>query len=634
MCGIAGYVTAERNETTLERMLDLLKHRGPDDRGMRVERVADRYVHLGHTRLSILDLSSRGHQPFASPCGDYLLSYNGEIYNFAEIRAELEKRGHRFRSRSDTEVLLAAWMEWGEGALERFVGMFAFALLDRRHQRLTLVRDRAGVKPLYYRHDGRSFLFASELKALHPHPAFTREIDHRVLSHYFRHGYIPAPHSIYEKCRKLSPGEILVLDIPSGRVSTRRYWSIDACYRKPLWEKSREEILDELEGLLTDAVDKRMVSDVPVGVFLSGGIDSSLVTALLKRHRNRPLLTFTIGFREEGYDETVHARRVARFLGTEHYERTFDPSELPERIEAFAYHYDEPFGDSSALPTMLLSELARSHVKVALSADGGDELFGGYSKYLALRRIAPLLERPRGVALLRSILSRIDAQKAERFNRLMPRRLRQSNLREKFEKLRRSLAADSPEELFRLASSYADPTLVERLLAKQGEPKSFDGFSMEEGIGFGRSMMRIDYRTFLADDLLTKVDRATMSVSLEGREPLLDHRIAEYMARIPEETLYGKGGGKPLAKSLLARHLPSSVFLRPKAGFQAPLERWMRTEFRELIERTLAPGRIDGELLDPSTVHAVKASVLAGDPTHTHLLWFLLAFHLWRERWG
>ena len=623
MCGLAGFVATRREEESLEAMLDIQAHRGPDDRGRVIVPSGGTLVHLGHNRLAVIDPRPRSRQPFVSPCGNYHLIFNGEIYNYRELRLELEKLGHRFETEGDTEVLLHAWMEWGSDTPKRLIGMFAFALLDRDNRKIWLVRDRVGVKPLHYYLREGVFLFASEIKAFHRHPSFWKILEEGVLPDYFRFGYIPAPRTIYRDTYRLEPGTMLAYELSGGKITTRRYWSISQ-QRERLSERQQNEAqtLDALEELLYDAAEKRMIADVPAGVFLSGGIDSSLVTALLARRGGYRLRTFTVGFREAGYNEAREAATVARHLGTEHHELILNPADLIERIEELPFVYDEPFGDSSALATMALAEFARKEVTVALSADGGDEIFGGYSKYHFLERLQRLPIRS-----LRILLRLLDESSVTWLNDRLPSRMHQSNIRDKFHKYRRALEEKGPTGYFYRASSYAEPEKAGLFLRPLGTAEEGKRFTMDEKLPYLEEMMRVDFETFLPDDVLTKVDRSTMYMGLEAREPLLDHRLAEFMASVP---LRWKRR-KYLAKKLLYRHLPRKVVERPKRGFQVPLEHWLRGELKPLVEHYLQPK--DDPILDPRAVDRIKASVYSGRDEHLSLLWFLLIYRIWQERW-
>ena len=633
MCGIVGFTRKERQDDIVENMLEVQAYRGPDDRGVWVEQIGDRHIHLGHNRLSIQDLSSHGHQPFVSDCGSYIIVFNGEVYNFKEIRTELEELGYRFVSESDTEVILYAYKVWGMACLEKFIGMFAFSILDKTQQKLILVRDRAGVKPLYYYEDGGDLLFSSELKSFHGHPAFKKELNKEVLPYYFQFGYIPAPYTIFQNTYKLEPGHYLVYDLQTSTYETVQYWSVDACYEEEKFDKSETEILDDLEVLLTDAVELRMVSDVPVGVFLSGGYDSSLLTALLAKNQKRKLHTFTIGFQDKKYNEAEHAKAVAKYFNTEHTEYYVSKKDMLERVEALPFYYDEPFGDSSAIPTMIVSELARKEVTVALSADGGDESFCGYSKYFFLQKFSPIFASAFKKSMLKAAMNAFNENSIENINRLLPKNLKQTNIRDKYSKFKRAIYSDSIEDMFVNASSYVDSREVSRFLKVMKDQKLYRNFSMNEQRVFMDEMMRVDYKSFMVDDVLTKVDRATMSVSLEGREPLLDHRIIEYMARVPVALKYKNNQGKYLARQILYKHIPQSMIDKPKTGFQIPLQEWLQSDLRYLVEKYLDSSKIDDEIFDPGEIVKIKEELLSGKHTNVSKVWFIIMYEMWRERW-
>jgi asparagine synthase (glutamine-hydrolysing) len=639
MCGIVGFVSHQRDNTTVDKMLAVQAYRGPDNRGVFVEKIREQYIHLGHNRLSIQDLSSHGHQPFVSECGEYVIVFNGEVYNFKTIRIELEKLGYKFISNSDTEVILYAYKAWGMECLEKFIGMFAFAILDKKLGKMFLVRDRAGVKPLYYYAKEDIFMFSSELKSFHEHPDFQKELNKEVLPYYFQFGYIPAPHTIFKNTHKLEPGHYLVLNIAQApstinhQLSTKQYWSVDDCYAKEKFDKSESEILDDLETLLTDAVEQRMVSDVPVGVFLSGGYDSSLVTALLSKNKQRKLHTYTIGFEDKKYNEAEHAKTIAKHFGTEHTEYYVSEADLLSKIETLPFYYDEPFGDSSAIPTMLVSGLAKKDVTVALSADGGDEAFCGYSKYFFLNKFSNIFSSNFKKSMLKTTINILNEKSIEKLNAVLPQSIQQTNIKDKYNKFKRAVNANSMEEMFMQASSYVNPVEIEKMLKVEGKPEVYSKFSMQGGGHFIDEMMRVDYKTFMVDDVLTKVDRATMSVSLEGREPLLDHRIVEYMARVPVELKYKNGTGKYLARKILYKHIAPEMIDKPKAGFQIPLAEWLRKELRPLVEKYVTKGRLDEEIFDVAMVARAKESVFGGESAHVNTLWFILMYEMWKEKW-
>jgi asparagine synthase (glutamine-hydrolysing) len=642
MCGITGYYARNCEPEAWLRDLPAavrsLRQRGPDDRGTWVR--SGRGVAFGHTRLSILDLSDLGRQPMVSDDGDFVMVFNGEIYNFAEIRAELEKCGHLFRSSGDSEVVLAALRHWGMAAVERFVGMFAIALWRESERRLWLIRDRLGVKPLYYAWDGRVLWFGSELKALRAFRAWRAEIDRAALGEYFQFGYVSAPRSIYRQVCKLLPGHWLELG-DSGEPVTRCYWSM--LVPREALTASESELEEQLEAMLIDAFRYRMVADVPVGVFLSGGLDSSLVTAVLQRHSGQAVRTFTVGFTEPGFDESRWAWQVASHLGTRHTEHVLSASEMAKILTRWADLFDEPFGDPSGVPTFLVSRLARESVKVALSADGGDELFSGYQHYgvmLARERMLARMPRPARNALsqamqflpTRSLQGLVDRLPA-------PAPLRHSARRalvDRVEKLRAVFPAADPATIYDVGMSFWMPAENAQLLGApvpsrpvlNGHPRSF-----------ADHMSCCDLRHYLPDDILTKVDRTTMAVGLEGREPLLDHRLVEFALRLPLGLRRGPLGTKHLLRRILYRYVPRAILERPKQGFGVPMSRWLRGELAPLLDAYLAPGRVrDAGILNPCVVDRALGNFRNGGPRRDRLdvqkVWLLLAFEMWREKWA
>ena len=640
MCGIVGFLAPERKEKLVKKMLEVQSYRGPDDSGVFVEAVGKSYVHLGHNRLSIQDLSSYGHQPFVSDCGDYVIIFNGEIYNFKEIRKELERLGYRFVSESDTEVILYAYKAWGIACLEKFIGMFAFCILDKKQQKIFLVRDRAGVKPLYYYEHNGIFLFASELKSLHEHNSFKKERNKEILPYYFQFGYIPAPHTIFKHTYKLEPGHYLEFNLNDSSSNDKQksytivqYWSVNECYEKEKFDKSEQEILGDLEEVLTDAVELRMISDVPVGVFLSGGYDSSLVTALLSKNSNRKLHTFTIGFEDKQYNEAEHAKAIAKHFGTEHTEYYVSNKDMLERVESLPFYYDEPLGANSAIATMIVSEMAREEVTVALSADGGDEVFCGYSKYFFLQKNSSIFNHTFQKKILEMGVNLLNENRVEQLNILLPFSLRQTNIKEKYHKFKRAISSKNRSEMFSNASSLVSKKELQKLLESQLDPKFYKSFSIDNEKALLDEMMRIDYATFMSDEVLTKVDRATMSVSLEGREPLLDHRIIEYMARVPIDLKYKNKQGKYLARQILYKYIPKSLIDKPKAGFQIPLLEWLQNDLKHLVEKYLDKKHIDGEIFNVNEVEVLKQELFLGNFTNVNKIWFIITYEMWRERW-
>ncbi|MSR62328.1 MAG: asparagine synthase (glutamine-hydrolyzing) [Planctomycetes bacterium] len=629
MCGFTGFwgaptQPAEALCALVGRMADTLAHRGPDDRGVWAD--ARSGVALGFRRLSIVDLSIEGHQPMSSADGRHTLVFNGEIYNFVELREELEREGVAFRGHSDSEVLLGALNRWGTArTLERVVGMFAFACWDQRERRLVLARDRLGKKPLYYGSFGTTLLFGSELKALVAHPQFAGELDREALALFFRHNYVPAPFSIWRGVKKLRPGTWLEFSAAESGCE-HVYWdALELATRVqplPMDALEAEEAL--LEHLRT-AVRQRLFADVPLGAFLSGGIDSSLIVALMREASPDPVRTFTIGFREQGFDEAQYARKVATHLGTEHTELYLSAQEALEVVPHLSEVWDEPFADSSQIPTLLVSRLARTQVRVALSGDGGDELFGGYARYhLAQRWRRVFAVVPGGVARgLAQALERAGARVPLRLSRLPRRTLRLAQL----------FGARSRTSFYRALISHWDQP--ERLVLGAHEPTTLLEHNTLAGrTEFIEEMMLLDLVTYLPGDILCKVDRASMSQSLEARAPLLDQRLVEFSWRLPLALRVGPAPGKQLLRRLLARYVPLALFERPKQGFSIPISQWLRGPLRGWAEELLDERRLAREgVLDPTLVRAHWREHRDGRADWGYLLWDVLQFQAWKERW-
>lgn len=604
-------------------MTDTLKHRGPNSSGVWVDENAG--IALGHRRLAILELSPSGHQPMHSACGRYVISFNGEIFNHLELRRELAPAGHNFRGGSDTETILAAVCQWGLiPAVSRFVGMFAFALWDRQEQTLSLVRDRLGIKPLYLGRASGGIVFGSELKALREHPGFIPDIDRDALALYFRHNYIPAPHTIYTRTEKILPGQVFSIG-PQGESRTR-YWNVAEVWRNGAanpFTGSEREATDELERLLSDAVRLRMLSDVPLGAFLSGGIDSSTVVALMQKHSSRPVKTFSIGFAEAAFNESHHARAVAKHLGCEHTELTVTSSDLLAVVPDIPRYWDEPFADSSQIPTYILSHLTRQHVTVSLSGDGGDELFSGYERYPWTMRVH------QAMAGIPAPLRRAFVQLARRvpqaaYGLLGPRG---HKLRWRVD----ALGLESFEALYRnFTSHFKDPTGFVRGSREPG----YEAASLPP-IGDHRAWMSlVDILAYLPDDILTKVDRASMAVGLEARVPLLDHRVVEFAGRVPTAMKVQGGQGKWLLRQVLYRHVPRELVERPKMGFGVPIANWLRKELKEWAGDLLSPATIRRQgFLDADMVERMWGDYLAGEDNWNYYLWDVLMFQAWLGQW-
>jgi asparagine synthase (glutamine-hydrolysing) len=624
-------------------MTAALEHRGPDDSG--VHSVVGGPV-LGHRRLSILDLSPLGHQPMQSACGRYWITYNGEIYNFREIRRDLEQRQHRFNSDSDTEVILAAYAEWGLEAVARFRGMFAFALWDEAAQRLHLCRDRFGVKPLYYTRSHQALAFASEPKALHRVGLTGTEVDPAALCEYLQFGYVSAPRSLYAAVRTVSPGTVVSFDRAlEPRECT--FWSATELYsaarvrpeRESLRALPEDELLNRLESALSEAFRYRLVSDVPVGVFLSGGIDSSLVASLLARVPGTTLRTFTIGYEGSEFDESSYARVVANHLGAQHTEFTVAETEALALFHRLNDIADEPVGDSSLIPTLMVSELARRYVKVALSADGADELFGGYARYGACARYVAHNSAP--VRSLRwlsgEVLSRLPPAWIAAAYRLT--RSKQQRFAGIEDKLRKFInLAQAPDTFSAYRATVAEWTPLQSLRlgvqSPEFEAEVAHAFAVDCADDASR-FMHFDLTRYLPGDLLTKVDRASMAVSLEAREPFLDHKLAPLAIALPFELKMKDGQNKYVLRKILDRHFPAGLFDRPKHGFSAPVGKWLRGPLRGLLEHELAPRRVrEAGLLDAHAVQRAVAQFLAGATTTSAAgMWHLLQLQRWACRW-
>lgn len=626
-------------ECVLFRMGAAIKHRGPDDNGVWVN--SEKTVGLVHQRLSILDLSDAGHQPMVSHCGRYILAYNGEIYNHTELRKELEIDGYgkKWRGHSDTETLLAGIIHWGvEKTLQYLNGMFAFALWDNVEQLLFLARDRLGEKPLYYGKVGDTIVYGSELKALVAHPKWQGRIDREALTLFMRYSYVPAPLSIYRDIAKLKPAHYVVIPLSADS------WGSPTCY----WDSmqvaqevtampgdSPEELVDELEQLLSDAVKSRMMADVPLGAFLSGGYDSSAVVALMQAQSDRPVKTFTIGFHEQDFDEANHARAVAHHLGTDHTEWYVSPEEAMSVIPDLPRVYDEPFSDSSQIPTLLISQLARKYVTVSLSGDGGDELFCGYNRYvLGYRLWSKLRFLPPAIRDgLASILNHAPGHALDRLQKYLPQRFRLPELADRLPKLAQVVHHRDGELFYRdLVSLWKDPVQVVREghESKKYLP-SFDRPGRLSGIR--EKMMYLDMISYLPDDILTKVDRASMAASLEARVPILDHRVVEFAWRVPTRFKYRNGQGKWLLRQVLYRYVPRTIMDRPKMGFGIPLEHWLRGALRQWAEDLLNKDRLRQEgYFDPETICTMWQEHLAGKRRWHHQLWNVLMFQAWIDQ--
>ncbi len=621
MCGIAGFIDIGKNlnadalSSTVSGMNDVLSHRGPDGAGIWVDQEAG--IALAHRRLAIIDLSELGYQPMESHSGRYVITFNGEIYNFLSLKPKLEGKGHRFRGTSDTEVLLAAIEEWGlKHALTEINGMFAFALWDRQERVLHLARDRMGKKPIYYGWSGQTFLFGSELKALRKHPDFVPEIDRNVLSVYTRHNYVPTPWSIYKGIYKLPAASFISLSEGSSRdVQPELYWDLKAIAEEGVsssYNPPFDDALNELDSILNTSVAERMISDVPLGSFLSGGIDSSLVTAIMQKNAQNPVKTFCIGFEESGYNEAPFAKDIAQHLGTDHVEYFVTAEEARNVIPDIPFMFDEPFADPSQIPMYHVSRLARQDVTVALSGDGGDEGFAGYDRYHRANKAV-------------SILSKVPSI----MHPILMKMLHFSPLSSKAEKIEILLKGDE-EQFYRSMMSYW--SAPEELVVSGEEPVVSAFHDVPDVGAFMNKMMYMDMTSYLTDDILVKVDRASMAASLETRAPLLDHKVIEYAWRVPISMKVDHNGGKLLLKSLLERYVPRSFYDRPKQGFGIPHGEWIKGPLKDWAEALLDEERLKQEgFFHPAAIRQKWEEHLSGGKDWSYALWGILMFQAWYE---
>ena len=611
MCGLLGIVDYKKsiNASLFNEMLNSLKHRGPDDEGVEVFSLDSCSIFLGHRRLSIIDISSNGHQPMLYE--HLAIIYNGEVYNFKDIRQDLISEGYSFDSNSDTEVILKSYHFWGIDCVERFRGMFAFAIYDYEHQEIIIFRDRAGVKPLYYSQTDNALIFSSELKPLMKYPDFNKEIDFEAVSSYLQFGYIHAPKTVFKSVQKLLPGHYLKYDIGSKVLVKERYWNINDFYENQV---ARENIAEELEATIIEAFNLRMIADVPVGVFLSGGIDSSLVAAIVQKYSKIPINTFTIGFEDKKYDESNYAKEIAEHLGTNHTELICNKEDALAIITKLPKIFDEPFADSSAIPTVLVSELAKKQVSVVLSGDGGDELFCGYPSYVLMEKRFKLLSKVPFRKTLRKIsnIFPVPIFIQNKFN---------GKLYNKVIKFKNMLDHDDIVNTFKVANSVFSKDEIKGLIR--------EGYFFSKDIPATTSnlekMMISDFKGYLPDDLMVKIDRSTMSASLEGREPLLDHKIIEFAASLPVS--YKKN--KDILKSILGYYIPEELFLRKKQGFGIPINDWLREDLKYLVDQYLGEELIKNyNVFDYGYISKLLEAFYA-KKNDDNKVWVLLMFQMW-----
>jgi len=627
MCGITGFIDFNSSPAiySLKKMVAAMKHRGPNDNGDEIYTEKNCVVGFGQARLSIIDLSILGHQPMTYR--QFSIVFNGEIYNYKEISFELRKLGHTFISGSDTEVILHAYEQWGEDCVHQFIGMFAFAIYDKQKGRILIFRDRSGVKPLFYYWKDGLFMFSSELKAFHEHPAFHKEVSAESVSLYFQYGFVPSPFSIFKYCHKLEPGSILTFDVEKKSTNIQKYWDILDYYKMPQYKISYKEAIDKVEELLISACNYRMVSDVPVGVFLSGGYDSTAVSAILQKERTDKIRTFTIGF-EEGNNEAPFAKAISKYIGTDHTEYYCTTKEAKEIIPELSFYFDEPFSDSSAIPTILVSKAARKDVTVALSADAGDEIFGGYRSYLSLQKNINLLNKIPGQfnKLLSTTISSISKFPIGNYPLLKHELATLSEVLKIKKDLRISYLFDKMKSY---SNSGMNKLLNEKYEYSYRNILSRDLFHDDISVA-----MAMDYKNYLQDDILTKVDRATMSVSLEGREPLLDHRLVEFAARLPIEYKYDGKTPKKILKDIVYKYIPKEMMDRPKSGFSLPINSWLKGDLKPFVEEMLSESMIRHTgFMNIQEVDRIKNQFSSGANCDQSVIWRILQFQMWYKRW-
>jgi asparagine synthase (glutamine-hydrolysing) len=632
MCGLAGFIDFKKqsNVAILKKQTDTLYHRGPDGEGQEIYETEKAQIGLGHRRLSIIDLTEGGSQPMHF--NNYKIIFNGEIYNFNEIKEELIKFGHSFSSHSDTEMILHAFQQWGVKCVEKFIGMFAFVIYDETKQEVFCIRDRAGVKPFfYYWHEG-VFLFASELKGIVAHPSFKKEIDLNAAASFMQYGYVPTPHCIWQHTQKLKAGHYLHFSIVKSNFTITQYWNVYDAYNKPKLTINFEDAKVETEKLLKSACDYRMVADVPVGVFLSGGYDSTTVAALLQKDRTDKIKTFTIGVPDAGLNEAPYAKDIAKHLGTDHTEFYCTEKEALEMIADLPFNFDEPFADSSAIPTTLVSRIARKDVTVALSADAGDEVFAGYNRYdYILKHGKKLNASP--VIIRKALAGVMNVVPADK----IPVLKNKYNFHSRYEKTKNLLLDPSMQNIMLSLSQHYNNEQTQSLFlhkvsplttafeSKELLPKYYDDLSF---------MLAIDYQNYMLDDILQKVDRAAMTVSLEGREPFLDHRIIEWAAQLPNDFKYNNGNKKYILKEINKKYIPESLMDRPKMGFGIPIAKWLAEDLKDMVQDFCGATKIQNQkIFNPAEIEKLLKDFYSGKKELANKVWYLLMFQMWMDKW-
>jgi asparagine synthase (glutamine-hydrolysing) len=629
MCGIAGFCDFSKSmsEDILKNMTRALAHRGPDAEGYSFINENNFQLGLGHRRLSIIDLSERGKQPLSKKNVEII--FNGEIYNYKEIKQELIQIGHAFDTDTDTEVIVNAYLEWGMSSINKFIGMFAYALYDKDKSSLYLVKDRVGVKPLYCFYNNTIILFSSELKSFHENPAFEKKINFEALNLYLKYSYIPTPYSIFENTHKIKPGHYIHFDLKSKTKKEVKYWDVVDAYNQPKLSISYDEAIEETDRILTSAFNYRMVADVPVGVFLSGGYDSTAVASILQHNKTEKIKTFTIGFKENKYNEAVEAKKIAEYLGTDHTEYYCSAKDAASLLTELPYVYDEPFADNSVIPTILVSQLARKKVTVALSGDGGDEIFAGYNKFnQAIKyteKIPPFIQ-----SILASGMKLIDSKSIPFFSKSY-------NFDSRYEKMKDIWSTQSPFIALQRISHYITIKETNRLLNNNYKdlPTYFDIESLlsNENETLNK-LLAIDYKTFLMDNNLVKIDRAAMSVGLEGREPFLDQRVIEFISRLPANFKVRNRTTKALLKSVVHKYVPETLMNRPKMPFIAPLTIWFKDELKELLIEHLNEETLSKQgIFNAKEVIMLRDQYLNEHGVSHQKIWNILQFQLWYTRW-
>lgn len=635
MCGIAGFIDYKKqyDMSDIYSMTDIIQHRGPDGKGALMLNYTSMNVALGHRRLSIIDLSETGSQPMSGY--GFTVIFNGEIYNYKNLKQDLVNKGYSFKSESDTEVILASFKEYGVKCVEYFIGMFTFAIVEDETGKMWIFRDRLGVKPLYYSSILKNglFIFGSELKSFISHSGFDKKLNFLSVRKYLRYGYVPAPLSIFRDVYKLRPGHYL--EIENKNIKEVTYWDCIDYYNNPLKKIRYKDAVEEMESIMIDSFKKRMVSDVPTGVFLSGGYDSTLVTALLQKEMNEKLSTFTVGFDENEYDESGHAQKVAEIIGTNHTTIKCDLRDALSIIPDLPKIYDEPISDNSCIPTYLLSREVRKHVKVVLSADGGDEIFGGYDKYysnLGIFKIPGLLPQFINKLILKILQTEVIKTKIEStFNG----DIRYENLIKLF-----SEWESGKGYLSKIESKIFTDESISRLL-KKSETKSgnftlaFDEITKIKNRDLLDKLFAIDLKTFMVDDILVKVDRASMYASLEARDPLIDHRIVEYGSGIPSNYKFRNGKRKSIIKDIVHKYVPKDIMDRPKKGFTIPLKNWIQQDLKPLIDKHISTQAIKKVgVFDVSEVMKLKNELYSGNVINTEKIWRIFVFQQWASEYG